>query len=144
MKKPGPKPGSRHPGQFKAGYDPRRSGDAQKAAMRKEISELCKEHTDEAVALLVDTMRDDEAPLPRRIQCADMILAYGHGRPVSREQHLSVVAHTMLESGAPVREMSDTQLHAMLAEVAASRLPAPSDEPIVDGELVTEPDPSPE
>ena len=85
-KKPGPKPGNPHSGQFRKGDDPRRHIGSPWAKQKQSFQELCKGFSLEAVQVLGQTVTDESASLKERIAAAELIIAHGFGRPVDRVQ----------------------------------------------------------
>lgn len=111
-KRPGPPPGTHHAGTFKPGHDPRRAGDPHKAALKREINLLCQEHTQDAVDLLVTVMNAKQEATKARLAAAELLISYGHGRPVSREQHISIVQQG--EAATKPQRLSDDELLSMI------------------------------
>ena len=88
-RKPGPK--SRHSGMFVKG-DPRINcgGRPRKSPQVKALEALCRELTDDAVDVLRDAMTNPKAPLRDRMAAALAILDRGHGKPVDRQQLMTL------------------------------------------------------
>ena len=81
-------------GPFKAGYDSRRGGGGRQRVevyRGMSIAELAQMHTNDAINVLADVMNgldteDHETPVKhpinQRIRCIEILLNYGHGKPV--------------------------------------------------------------
>lgn len=82
-KRRGPPKGTVHAGTFKKGFDPRRHIEGPRV-VKKEFQAAIKEHTDKAIEVLVSCMDDDGAAWKERQAAAELVLAHGHGQPVSR------------------------------------------------------------
>jgi hypothetical protein len=84
-KRRGPKPGQRHSGQFKKGDDPRRWTDGPRIPkVKRQFQEQVREMTDQALEVLAECLEDGNAPWRERRSAAELVLAHGHGAPVSR------------------------------------------------------------
>ena len=85
-KKPGPKVGQKHSGQFAKGDDPRRHIGSPWGRQKQSFQDLCKDYSQDAVEVLAATVRDESASLKERIACCELLISHGHGRPVDRVQ----------------------------------------------------------
>ena len=108
--KPGPKPGERHSGQWKPGQSGNPSGRPKKSSEMKDLERLCRESADEALALLVDTIRNPDADHRLRLQAAREVLDRGFGKPVDRSAVLNLNG-----SGDQAGTMTRDQLIAIAA-----------------------------
>lgn len=95
-KKPGPKPGQPHSGQFVPG-DPR-CGRKRKTKEMKELEALCRESSEAALAVLTDVMNDPDQPAAARLAAAREILDRGHGKPIDRQAVMQMTGGTGGES----------------------------------------------
>ena len=130
-KRRGPKPGTRHRGQFRPGPDPRRPVAGVAGVVRKALEVRARESTDEAIALIESVMRDETEPTRLRVACASELLDRGHGRTMSREQVL-----LRAEGGAggePAQKLSDEQLLHILSEAHRR-----ATEYVVEGSVITQ------
>ena len=85
-RRPGLKPGQRHSGQFKSGYDPRRNLNGPfTSPERRTFMEACREKTDNALAVLEAAMNDESASWRDRMTAASLLIEHGHGKPVDRK-----------------------------------------------------------
>ena len=85
-RRPGLKPGQRHSGQFKPGYDPRRNLNGPfTSPERRTFMEACREKTDNALAVLEAAMNDESASWRDRMTAAALLIEHGHGKPVDRK-----------------------------------------------------------
>ncbi len=82
-KKPGPRPGTRHAGMFKPGYDERRMA----PRVKRDFQALVKDHAEEAAEVLLECIRDEGAPWKERRASAELLIAHAVGTPVSRVLH---------------------------------------------------------
>lgn len=90
-RKPGPKPGQRHSGQFRKGHDPRRWLLGPRRGQNvKDLERLCRESAEDALRLLLDTVNDEDAPRRDRLAAAREILDRGYGKPVDRQAILNL------------------------------------------------------
>ena len=109
-RKPGPKPGSRHPGMFKPGQSGNPSGRPKKSPEMKDLEKRCRESAEQALALMLDIIEDDSAPRNVRLQAAREVLDRGFGKPVDRQAVLNLSGPTQ---GAAA--LSREQLEAIAA-----------------------------
>ena len=116
-RKPGPKPGQRHAGQWKPGESGNPSGRPRKGPAMKALEERCRESADEALAFLLDTIQDRDAPHNVRLAAAREILDRGYGKPVDR----SAVLNLNTGNGQPFTLSNDE-----LERIAAGAYDAPS------------------
>ena len=81
-------------GQFKKGFDPRRQGGKKRVEIARGMSlaEIAQMHTKEALDMLASFVNNTELdgeprtdgkrfPTSSRVRSAEILLAYGHGRP---------------------------------------------------------------
>ena len=102
-----PKQGGRRPG---AG---RKKGTPNKATVS--LKSMAGAYSAEAVNVLVKVMRDPESPPAVKVQAADKLLAYGHGRPA-----ITIEAQEVNLSAFPAKEVLDA-IYAKALEKAAIR-----------------------
>jgi hypothetical protein len=88
--KPGPK--KPHSGMFKKGYDPRRNlaGQPRKTTDMKDLERLCRENASEAFDALIDLVNNPKTPPNTRLAAINSMLDRGFGKPVDRQQILSM------------------------------------------------------
>jgi len=89
-KKPGPKPGSRHDGMFKPGFDERRSMGNNSPLIKKQFHEAIADEIEPAIQLLRECIADPKAPYKERRAAAELVLAHAVGTPVNRVVHAQV------------------------------------------------------
>lgn len=89
-RKPGPKPGQRHSGQWKPGQSGNPSGRPKKSPEMKDLERRCRESAEDALRFLLDTIEDDDAPRNVRLQAAREVLDRGFGKPVDRQAVLNM------------------------------------------------------
>lgn len=110
---PGLKPGQRHGGSFKEGYDERRLPSFQPrfTVEGRTIASIARQHTDEALGLLVRVLRGEytEAKVSDQVRASELVLAYGWGRPVNTVQ-MEVTA-----GNRAVNRLSNAELEAVVA-----------------------------
>ena len=107
-RRPGLKPGQRHSGQFKPGYDPRRNlKGPYTSPERRTFVEACREKTEDALTVLETCMRDEGASWRDRMTAAALLIEHAHGKPVDRK----VVAELGVgEQGRPVEQLTEEEL----------------------------------
>lgn len=111
-RKPGPRKGQRHKGQFKKGHDPRRfSVSADRAKRMRPIEQACKESTEDALTVLRDLLTSECEKT--RLAAAREILDRGHGRPVDRQAVLQISGQS--GSGNP-EDMKTADLLRIIAD----------------------------
>lgn len=63
----------------------KRAGAGRKAGVpnkaTRELREMARQYTEDAVATLARIMSDPDEPAAPRVHCAETLLAYGHGKP---------------------------------------------------------------
>ena len=121
-------------GLFKPGPDPRRHiHSATQAAYRSKLIELCKGHFEEAVAFIVDTMRDESADIKVRMTAACELLNRGFGKPVDSVAMIHMDA--TFNDTAPflpkkhggktvtdIRQMTDEQIILRITKLEAEQI----------------------
>lgn len=110
QRKPGPKPGSRHPGMWKPGQSGNPSGRPKKSPEMKDLERRCRESAEDALALLLEMVNDASAPRRDRLYAAREILDRGFGKPIDRQAVLNMSGPT---DGA--QALTRTQLEAIAA-----------------------------
>ena len=100
----------RGPGRpFQKGVSGNPSG---RPAVARDIQELCREKTPEAVAALMEALQKPG----ERVRAAEVLIAYGYGRPVQRQEHTG-------KDGGPIQtqtvEDSRPGIETFLAEFNA-------------------------
>lgn len=136
-KRRGLKPGQRHSGQFRKGFDPKRgqNGPARRSLL-EEVSTAAAEHAEGAIAFLADTYKNSEANLKLRIVCAQELLSRGCGTPVSMQVH-KMITEDGQEAGKgrmhqlaslPSVSLSDAELTEFLVGTKAQRVNAAYDD----------------
>lgn len=112
-RKPGPKPGQPHSGQFKKGVDLRRA-----PPIKRNLMELCAEAAQEsapkAIQFLTDVMEGEGQPVKVRLIAAKEILDRSIGQSVAMTVHRDMTARNSgdiqrLNSSAPV-DLTDKEL----------------------------------
>src|SRR6266851_908111 len=65
----------------------------------RELKELAREYTEEAVGALVRVLRDKEAPASAQVAAATAILDRGHGKPTQHidAEHAGSIAHQIAQ-----------------------------------------------
>ena len=65
----------------------------------RELKELAREYTEEAVGALVRVLRDKEAPASAQVAAATAILDRGHGKPTQHidAEHAGSIAHRIMQ-----------------------------------------------
>ena len=109
-RKPGPKPGQRHPGQWKPGQSGNPSGRPKKSPEMKDLERRCRESAEDALRLLLELVNDEDAPRRDRLYAAREILDRGFGKPVDRQAVLNLTGPS---EGAAT--LSRQQLEAIAA-----------------------------
>jgi hypothetical protein len=84
----------RNAGWFVAG-DPRRAtnGARKKSKTGKTLTQLAREHTEEILEFLIDTMRDDNVNRKVRVEAGSLLLSRGWGSPTQQIQIDANVSH---------------------------------------------------
>lgn len=85
----GLKPGQRHSGQFRKGYDPRRHVEGP-SQVKREFKVAIRESAERAVEVLQEILDDTKAPVKERREAAALVIAHAHGSPVNRVLHAEV------------------------------------------------------
>lgn len=102
-------------GSFKSGYDSRRfTPDNMLMSYHQKLGELLREHSYEAVDLIVGVMKDNHAPVKLRLIAAKEVLDRGFGKPVDRLVMATLDKHQTQE--VDVRELSTAELYAIIDE----------------------------
>lgn len=116
-KRPGPKPGTRHSGQFQKGADSRRyvRERIEVGNTGRTFLELCRDTTEEALNTLLGIMRDTKAPAGDRRASAMALLDRGWGKPVESVK-LEADIHT---DPGDYNLMTTAELMAMFMEQRA-------------------------
>ena len=78
----------------------------------KGIGTIAREHTDRAIAILVEALEDENSRV--RIQAARELLDRGWGKPVAM----------VLETRGGVKDMTDEELEARMAELEDQIMPS--------------------
>lgn len=86
----GCKPGQKHSGHFKKGFDERRHVTGPYHARRRTIEEVCKREAGKALKALLKVIEDDEAPHKDRVLAANTLLDRAYGKTVDRVQVASI------------------------------------------------------
>ncbi len=110
-KRPGPKKGDRHPGQFKPGQSGNPGGRPRTTEAQRTFNARCKEASLEALEFLINLVDDSKAPAKERRAAAETLIAHAEGLPVSR----NLVAD--LSTAAPAGELSNDELKARLQQL---------------------------
>ena len=119
-RRPGLKPGQRHSGQFKTGYDPRRNLNGPfTSPERRTFMEACREKTENALAVLEAAMNDEAASWRDRMTAASLLIDHGHGKPVDRT---AVLLQTGRIDGDG-DDLSDAELMRIASGGGVTRLP---------------------
>ncbi|TXS96033.1 hypothetical protein FV139_00560 [Parahaliea maris] len=118
----GLKPGQKHSGSFKPGYDPRRNS-APRYKDNKTLCELAREKTQVAFQTIIAVLEDPNASRKEKLIAADKVLDRGWGKALQGV----LVAQ---ESSNP-----GTMSTAELAAAAERLLAAPPDEEAIDAEF---------
>ena len=119
-RRPGLKPGQRHSGQFKPGYDPRRNlNGAFTSPERRTFMEACREKTENALAVLEAAMNDESASWRDRMTAASLLIDHGHGKPVDRTAVLNLSARAAGDGS----DLSTQELMRIAAGGGVTRLP---------------------
>ena len=119
-RRPGLKPGQRHSGQFKPGYDPRRNLNGPfTSPERRTFMEACREKTENALAVLEAAMNDESASWKDRMTAASLLIDHGHGKPVDRTAVLNLSAGYDGDGD----DLSDAELMRIAAGGGVTRLP---------------------
>ena len=119
-RRPGLKPGQRHSGQFKPGYDPRRNLHGPfTSPERRTFMEACREKTENALAVLEAAMNDESASWRDRMTAASLLIDHGHGKPVDRTAVLNLSAGYDGDGS----ELSTDELMRIAAGGGVTRLP---------------------
>jgi hypothetical protein len=114
--RPGPKPGQKHAGQFKKGFDERRWVEGP-TKVKREFRVAIQDSAEQAVAVLDEILCDPSAPVKERRQAAELVLAHAHGMPVNR------VLHAQTGHGSQRPENLDMdQLLALANDVVRDRV----------------------
>ncbi|MCX2976364.1 hypothetical protein [Candidatus Marimicrobium litorale] len=118
-KRPGPKPGGYNPGAFTGADDPRRWKQGpcmERAALRRSIEEMAKDHAEEALQAIAALIDDPNATPKVRLEAASEILDRSFGSVVNR-----AVIGTISEQGANIeesnREAIGRQVNALLSKL---------------------------
>ena len=122
---------------FKAGHDANRyTQNDGIMVFHKELSELLRDHSLDAISLLVDTMKDKKVSSKLRVVCARDILDRAHGRPIDCQVMVAIGADNMKD----VNAMTDSELEA-LARTLTTHTTGDEENTIIDGEYTeTTPD----
>lgn len=108
VRRRGLKPGQTHSGSFKKGHDPRRNLNGPRMTKaRRDFMEMCKDHSDEALGVLIQAMQDESASWRDRMSAANTLIEHAHGRPVSRKEIASMGGNLEFK---PVRDMTEEEL----------------------------------
>ncbi len=119
-RRPGLKPGQRHSGQFKPGYDPRRNLNGPfTSPERRTFMEACREKTENALAVLEAAMNDESASWRDRMTAASLLIDHGHGKPVDRTAVLQLSGSIDGDGD----DLSDAELMRIAAGGGVTRLP---------------------
>jgi len=119
-RRPGLKPGQRHSGQFKPGYDSRRNLNGPfTSPERRTFMEACREKTDNALAVLEAAMNDEAASWRDRMTAASLLIDHGHGKPVDRTAVLNLSARAAGDGS----DLSTQELMRIAAGGGVTRLP---------------------
>ena len=114
---------------FKPGYDENRFTQGNGVmAFHKKVSEHLRDHSLEAIDLMIDTMRNEKAPLKLRLVASKEILDRGMGKPIDCQVQLQIGAQ---DSGKDVKQMTDAELEAI-----ARSLTQQAEQDVIEGEVV--------
>ena len=119
-KRRGLKPGQRHEGQFKKGFDERRMA----PRVKRDFQALVKDHADDALQCLLTCVNDEKAPWKERRAASELIIAHAVGTPVNRILQATAGPQTAVDTS----KLSNEELlnYALSAsEGASDLLPAP-------------------
>jgi hypothetical protein len=89
-KKPGPKPGQRHSGQFQPGYDEKRHVGSPWEVKKRDFGQMCKEYTPGALEKLNQIIEDESASNRDRLSAIELMVSHAVGTPVNRSVALSL------------------------------------------------------
>ena len=130
----GLKPGQKHSGSFKAGFDERRFVPSEaRVKIRKTVEELCKQHAEDAVAYLAGLVNDPNAPEKERRAASSELLDRAFGRPVDRV----AIANVGVNHGSDVTQLSNEELLRLAEKTALTAPPdAPHEEITLEGEVL--------
>ena len=118
---------------FKPGYDENRYNQGFGVmAFHKKVSAHLREHSLEAVDLMIETMRNEKAPLKLRLVASKEILDRGIGKPIDTQVQLQIGAQ---DNGKDVKQMTDAELEA-IARSLSSPPPHTAEKEISDAEVV--------
>lgn len=81
------------------------------------VRDLAQRHADDAISVLAEIMKDQEAPASARIAASVALLDRGYGRPVDQRAMVLLTQNT--DELRAVTEMSTGQLLARLRSLAA-------------------------
>ena len=116
-RKPGCRPGQKHAGQFKAGFDERRHLEGP-TKVKMEFRVAIAESAEQAVRVLDQILADDTAPTRERRAAAELVLSHAVGLPVNR-----VVMATVDSGGTPAQAMSLDQLMSQAQRLLKDDVP---------------------
>ena len=89
-KRPGPRIGEPHSGQFKQGYDPNRHVGSPWDKAKREFQEVCRALSPEMADLLHKFSTDEDNSVKDRMSAIELLLAYAEGKPVDRSVALTL------------------------------------------------------
>ena len=110
-------PDGLHSGQWRPGQSGNPSGRPKKTPEMRDLEQRCRESAEAALALLVDTINDPDAPRRDRLAAARELLDRGFGKPVDRQAVLNLNA-----GGDKAEELS----REVLERIAAGALDSPA------------------
>lgn len=84
----------RHSGMFKQGQSGNPLG---RPKVDKTIRDIAREHTQEAIEVLLMVVRDQKAPSAARVQACNALLDRGWGKPVQYNENYDEVISTSLK-----------------------------------------------
>ena len=73
----------------------------------KRLEQLCRESSEQALAVLTDVMNDPDQPAAARLAAAREVLDRGHGKPIDRQAILQMGADG---GGSSVESLTEAQL----------------------------------
>lgn len=119
-RKPGPKVGERHSGQWMPGQSGNPGGRPLKTPETRNAEALARSKGTEAVETIIQIMQDREAARRERLSAATELLNRGFGTPVSREIHAQL-GGTQKPAESLSNEELKTKLLALLPETTDVR-----------------------
>jgi hypothetical protein len=130
-RKPGPRPGVRHVGQFRKGHSPHRYRQPT-AERNRDLTKLARTKTKKAFRAIMDVLEDERTRPADKLRAAEMVLDRGHGKAVNSLQ--------INDISDPAKAMASLPLDELKARVAALLLEHDSnqaDSNAIEGEIVT-------